>query len=222
MCYFQFHFQDDLNQNQISLNDNASQIVEFNSSKIVDIDSLSPRSDEPASIEQLVMGAEDLVIMRRRHNVGNRMVRSVSYTKTGVVNKTTRAVESDHDDVYEDDGMDCRRDDPRRSMHSSSSFSQMIDSLIVQVEEKTTSESDVDEHHLDDVTDTVGLKRRHDEDGSSCYSDEDFRLNYEEQEEEDEEDEDEDEEAEISEYWDQVRFCFFIVSTNALLGDLMN
>ena len=156
------------------------------------------------------MGAEDLVILRRRHNVGNRMVRSVSYTKTGVVHKTSRAVESDHDDVYEDDGMDCRRDDPRRSMHSSSSFSQMVDSLIVQVEEKTTSESDVDEHHLDDVThdDTVGLKRRHDEDGSSCYSDEEFRLSYEEHDEEDEDDDDE--EAELSEYWDQVRFLLIV------------
>jgi len=48
----------------------------------------------------------------------------------------------------------------------------------------------------------------HDEDRSSCYSDEDFHFSDElqEDEEEEEDDEEEGEEEELSEYWDQVRF----------------
>ena len=49
-----------MNRNPFSGNDNSSNLG------VVDIDHVSPRSDPPASIEQLVMGAEDLVIMRRR------------------------------------------------------------------------------------------------------------------------------------------------------------
>jgi hypothetical protein len=67
------------------------------------------------------MAAEDLVIMRpRRRNASTgRMVRSVSYPKGGLSNKTGRAIESDHDgDLYDDDdGMDCRRDEQRLSMY---------------------------------------------------------------------------------------------------------
>jgi len=67
------------------------------------------------------MGAEDLVVMRRRHDVGTRMVRSVSYPKGGVLNKTVRPTGSDHDD--DEEGMDCGRDDPRRSMYRFGSIS---------------------------------------------------------------------------------------------------
>jgi hypothetical protein len=104
---------------QVPANDNSSKLV----------DSLSPRSDPPASIEQLVMEAEDLVVMRRRPS---RMVRSTSYVKGGTKRETIRAAESDHEDPYEDDkieGMDCRVDDYRRSMHSSSSLSHLVSNL---------------------------------------------------------------------------------------------
>ena len=118
---------DDGNENvfkrrrQVPANDNSSKLV----------DSLSPRSDPPASIEQLVMEAEDLVVMRRRPS---RMVRSTSYVKGGGTKRETshRAAESDHEDPYEDDrieGMDCRVDDYRRSMHSSSSLSHLVSNL---------------------------------------------------------------------------------------------
>ena len=67
------------------------------------------------------------------------MIRSSSYTKEGILKQPDRATESDHDDdndVYNDvdvDEMDCRRDEYRRSMQSSSSLSHLVDSLIVHV-----------------------------------------------------------------------------------------
>jgi len=75
------------------------------------------------------MEAEDLVVMRRKPA---RMVRSTSYVKGGTKRETIRAAESDHEDPYEDDrieGMDCRVDDYRRSMHSSSSLSHLVSNL---------------------------------------------------------------------------------------------
>ena len=196
-------FQDDLNQNQVSV---------YNNSSIgqLEIDSMSPRSEEPASIEQLVMGAEDLVVMRRNHH-DTRMVRSASYTKYGVVSKTTRPTASDHEDLFDDEGMDCERDEQRLS---NSSLSALVDSLIVHHEDVDHQKVSISTDDDDDVTcDASKITSRrhvhHDEDRSSCYSDEDFHFSDEDGHEHEVEDEDDEaEDGEMSEYWDQVRNNF--------------
>ncbi len=77
----------------------------------------------------------------------------------------------------------------------------------------TDNESECDENGVT-CDKALVTKRRHihhDEDRSSCYSDEDFHFSDEEQveeEEEEDDDEDEGEEEELSEYWDQVSFNF--------------
>lgn len=160
------------------------------------VDSMSPKSDAQPSIEQLVMEAEDLVIIRRRPN------RTVSSAKT----QQSQASESENDHHDYDDtveGMDCRRDVYRRSMQSSSSMSHLLDSLIVQPEnegnEEMLSEIDVD------VVDAMRHRRqlftaedRSSNDGSQ------FSVDEHDDEEDEEEEEGEEVDGQLSEFWDQV------------------
>ena len=83
----------------------------------------------------------------------------------------------------------------------------------------TDNESECDENDGVTCDKVLVTKRRHihhDEDRSSCYSDEEFHFSDEEHVEEEEEEEDDDdeegEEEELSEYWDQVRTISFLWS----------
>jgi hypothetical protein len=157
---------------------------------------MSPKSDAPASIEQLVMEAEDLVILRRR---SNQMINSA---------KTQRAQEpeSENDHLDREDtveGMDCRRDVYRLSLQSSSSTSHLLDSLLAQPENENENEQMLSEVDVD-VVDAIRHRRqlfagedRSSNDGSQFSVDE-------HDDEEDEEDEREEVDGQLSEFWDQV------------------
>ena len=173
------------------------------------MDSLSPKSDAPASIEQLVMEAEDLVIIRRRPK---RMVSSK--VRGAAKNQQFEGSESenDHHD-YNDtiEGMDCRRDVYRRSLQSSSSLSHLLDSLIVHPDENEGSEKMLSLSDVENDNEDVLRHRRRLFPGEDCSSNDGSQLSVDEHDGVDNDDDEEEEEdgeevadGQLSEFWDQV------------------